>query len=102
MLYITQHLQLPLNLIKQQICSYYLDRPAEKIKVMREYLRAVKLMRNYNDTTEDPVYTQVIELDLGTVVTSVSGPKRPHDRVSVSEMKNDFISCLTNKVICLS
>lgn len=41
---------------------------------------------------------QIICLDLSTVVTSVSGPKRPHDRVSVSDMHNDFRACLTNKV----
>ncbi len=37
-------------------------------------------------------------LDLGSVVPSVSGPKRPHDRVAVSDMKNDFKSCLSNPV----
>lgn len=41
---------------------------------------------------------QVVELDLSSVVTSVSGPKRPHDRVSVSDMKKDFNECLVNKV----
>lgn len=41
---------------------------------------------------------QVITLDLANVVTSVSGPKRPHDRVSVSDMQVDFRACLTNKV----
>lgn len=39
-----------------------------------------------------------MELDLGSVVPSCSGPKRPHDRVPVSEMKTDFRSCLVNKV----
>ena len=41
---------------------------------------------------------QVIELDLSTVVPSVSGPKRPHDRVAVSDMKEDFQECLGNKI----
>lgn len=41
---------------------------------------------------------QVVELDLSTVAPSVSGPKRPHDRVSVSVMKQDFTDCLNNKV----
>ena len=41
---------------------------------------------------------QVLELDLSTVVPSLSGPKRPHDRVSVSDMKTDFRQCLQNKV----
>lgn len=41
---------------------------------------------------------KVITLDLATVVTSVSGPKRPHDRVAVADMQLDFRTCLTNKV----
>ena len=56
------------------------------------------MLRNYNDPNQDPVFSEVITLDLGTVVSSVSGPKRPHDRVSVTDMKEDFLSCLTNKV----
>ena len=40
----------------------------------------------------------MIELDLSTVVPSLSGPKRPHDRVSLTDMKKDFQECLNNKV----
>ena len=43
---------------------------------------------------------QVFELDLSTVVASMSGPKRPHDRVPVADMKEDFQKCLDNKVPC--
>lgn len=39
-----------------------------------------------------------MELDLGSVVPSLSGPKRPHDRVNMSDMKSDFTMALTNKV----
>ena len=42
--------------------------------------------------------TQIVELDLATVVPCCSGPKRPHDKVAVTEMKKDFNQCLTNKV----
>lgn len=45
---------------------------------------------------------QVVELDLGTVVPSMSGPKRPHDRVPVQNMKADFRQCLTYKVCAQS
>ncbi len=44
------------------------------------------------------VSLQIVELDLATVVPCCSGPKRPHDRVSVTDMKADFATCLTNKV----
>ena len=37
-------------------------------------------------------------MDLSTVTSSLSGPKRPHDRVSLSSMKQDFIDCLNNRV----
>ena len=37
-------------------------------------------------------------MDLSTVTPSLSGPKRPHDRVSLSNMKQDFIDCLNNRV----
>ena len=41
---------------------------------------------------------QVYELDLSTIVPCCSGPKRPHDRVSISDMKADFTECLSNKL----
>ena len=56
------------------------------------------MIRNYDDESQDPNFSEVVTLDLGTVVSSVSGPKRPHDRVSVVDMKKDFNACLTNKV----
>ncbi|VVC95558.1 unnamed protein product [Leptidea sinapis] len=74
------------------------NRSAEKIRLVEEYLKATKQFRNYNDAGQDPVFSEVVELDLSTVVTSVSGPKRPQDRVSVSNMKKDFKECLTNKI----
>ena len=39
-----------------------------------------------------------MNLDLGSVVPTLAGPKRPHDRVSFSNMKKDFTTCMTNKV----
>lgn len=74
------------------------NRDAEKIKVIQKYLEATYQLRNYSDESQDPTYSHVVTLDLTTVVTSVSGPKRPHDRVSVTDMKQDFLSCLSSKV----
>lgn len=39
-----------------------------------------------------------MELDLSSVKPSVSGPKRPHDRVTCEDMKKDWASCLSNTV----
>lgn len=55
-------------------------------------------MRDYDQPGQDPVFSETVTLDLSTVVSSVSGPKRPNDRVSVADMKADFASCLRNKV----
>uniref|UniRef100_A0A182NKQ2 Cytoplasmic aconitate hydratase n=1 Tax=Anopheles dirus TaxID=7168 RepID=A0A182NKQ2_9DIPT len=74
------------------------NRAEEKVRVIEAYLRATDQLRDFGNAEQDPVYTQIVELDLASVVTSVSGPKRPHDRVAVSEMKEDFRQCLVNKV----
>lgn len=79
--------------------SNFTDRSDEKLNIICEYLRASGMLRNYGDASQDPVFSRVITLDLTTVVSSVSGPKRPHDRVQVSDMKADFSQCLTSKVI---
>lgn len=76
----------------------FVDRSAEKIEMIEKYLAATRQLRDYSDASQDPAFSKVIVLDLATVVTSVSGPKRPHDRVSVVDMQQDFRSCLTNKV----
>ncbi|XP_044266914.1 cytoplasmic aconitate hydratase-like [Tribolium madens] len=74
------------------------SRPDEQIKLIEAYLKATKQLRNYANEMEEPIFTQSVSLDLSTVVSSVSGPKRPNDRVSVSDMKNDFRLCLSNKI----
>uniref|UniRef100_A0A8D0D7S7 Cytoplasmic aconitate hydratase n=1 Tax=Sander lucioperca TaxID=283035 RepID=A0A8D0D7S7_SANLU len=62
-----------------------------------KYLKAVAMFRDYNDVSQDPDYTRV-KLDLSTVVPCCSGPKRPQDRIAVSDMKTDFETCLGAKV----
>ncbi|XP_046599313.1 cytoplasmic aconitate hydratase isoform X2 [Neodiprion lecontei] len=86
--------------VDQQSLSYLrqTSRSEKHVTYIEEYLRTVKMLRNYNDPSQDPVFSEVVTLDLATVVSSVSGPKRPHDRVSVSDMKNDFLSCLSAKI----
>jgi len=43
---------------------------------------------------EKPEYTEVLQLDLGTVVPSVAGPARPQDRIPLPELKAGFIKAL--------
>lgn len=74
-------------------------RDSQLIAYVEKYLRKVKMFRNdFNDSSEDPEFSQVFELDLASVCPSVSGPKRPHDRVPFSDFKSDFLSCLESPV----
>jgi len=74
-------------------------RPEDNVKFIEAYLRAQNLYRNYDGSQVDPTYTgDVLELDLASVQPCLAGPKRPHDHVLLSNMKNDWQSCLTNKV----
>nr|XP_057930795.1 iron-responsive element-binding protein 2 [Doryrhamphus excisus] len=70
----------------------------EKLKLVESYLKSVKLFRTYENSVEDPQYSEVIEINLSSVVPYVSGPKRPQDRVAVCSMKEGFQSCLDEKV----
>uniref|UniRef100_A0A671S4P5 Iron-responsive element-binding protein 2 n=1 Tax=Sinocyclocheilus anshuiensis TaxID=1608454 RepID=A0A671S4P5_9TELE len=70
----------------------------EKLVVLEDYLKSIKLFRSYGDQSEEPQYSEVIEMNLSSIVPHVSGPKRPQDRVAVTCMKEDFINCLNEKV----
>ena len=53
----------------------------------------------HDGSQADPVYSgEVMTLDLGAVQPSLSGPKRPHDRVDMKELKSDFTKGLTEKI----
>jgi aconitate hydratase len=71
-------------------------RPADVIARTEAYCRAQGLFRETN--TPEPEFTDSLELDLGTVVPSLAGPKRPQDRVALSEMKSTFQTALTAPV----
>ncbi|XP_020382452.1 cytoplasmic aconitate hydratase [Rhincodon typus] len=83
-----------------KISMKYLEqtgRDENKLNYIERYLKAVGMFRDFSDSSEDPEFTQIVELDLSTVVSCCSGPKRPQDKVAVSNMKQDFESCLTAK-----
>ena len=60
-------------------------RPEHHVKLVEAYTKAQGLFRT--DDTPDPVFTDTIELDLGTVEPSLAGPKRPQDRVPLAKSK---------------
>jgi aconitate hydratase len=63
-------------------------RPRELIELVEAYAREQGLW--HDSDSEEPTFTDVLELDLGTVVPSIAGPKRPQDRVSLTESKPAF------------
>jgi aconitate hydratase len=48
----------------------------------------------WHDPAVEPRFTQTVELDLATVVPSIAGPKRPQDRISLSESKSALAKSL--------
>jgi aconitate hydratase len=53
----------------------------------------------HDGSQPDPVYSgEVMKLDLSTVEPSLSGPKRPHDRVDMSKLQSEFREGLSAKV----
>lgn len=74
-------------------------RSGSLINYVQEYLKSVKMFRNnFDDPSEDPEFSEILELNLSTVTPSVSGPKRPHDRVAFRDFKSDFFKCLESPV----
>jgi aconitate hydratase len=71
-------------------------RSEEVIERVEAYCREQSLFRD--SSTPDPEYTETLELDLGSVVPSLAGPKRPQDRVPMSELKETFKKALTAPV----
>ncbi len=69
-------------------------RPDELVQLVENYTKAQGLYRT--DDTPDPVFTSTLELDLGTVETSLAGPKRPQDRIALRNMKITFENSLTS------
>ncbi|TKY70295.1 Aconitate hydratase [Spatholobus suberectus] len=73
-------------------------RSDETVSMIESYLRANKMFVDYSEPQVERVYSSYLELNLEDVEPCVSGPKRPHDRVSLKEMKVDWHACLNNKV----
>ncbi|MDX6626877.1 MAG: aconitate hydratase [Solirubrobacterales bacterium] len=73
----------------------YLDltgRPTETIELVDAYAREQGMF--HDESTPDPVFSDLLELDLGEVVPSIAGPKRPQDRVPLSEAKESFLEAM--------
>ncbi|PRQ47318.1 putative aconitate hydratase [Rosa chinensis] len=73
-------------------------RTADTVAMIESYLRANKMFVDYSEPQIERVYSANLELKLEDVEPCISGPKRPHDRVPLKEMKVDWHACLDNRV----
>ncbi|WP_053363600.1 aconitate hydratase AcnA [Bacillus sp. FJAT-27251] len=67
-------------------------RTEEQIQLVEAYCKENGL---FFDPSLEPVYTNVVEIDLSTIEANLSGPKRPQDLIPLSEMKKSFNEALT-------
>jgi aconitate hydratase len=65
-------------------------RPREQIELVEAYTREQGLF--HDERAEDATYSDTLELDLGSVEPSLAGPKRPQDRIALSEAATDFVA----------
>ena len=83
--------------IDAQALSYMqtTGRKPSRIALVEAYARAQGAYRTR--LTPDPVFTDTLELNLGEVAPSLAGPKRPQDRVVLTDAKAGFIAAMTNE-----
>ena len=67
-------------------------RSAERIALVEAYARAQGFFREKG--SPDPTFTDTLDLDLGTVVPTLAGPRRPHDKVALTDVRKAFAKAL--------
>jgi len=80
--------------VDQETLSYlrFTGRSPEQISMVEAYCKAQGMF--HDEGTPESVYSDVLELDLGTVESSLAGPRRPQDRVPLSDAKKVFRKAL--------
>ncbi len=71
------------------------NRAPERVALVEAYAKAQGMWREPTDP--DPVFSDTLELDMATVMPSLAGPKRPQDRVLLSDAAPEFKSALTGE-----
>jgi aconitate hydratase len=67
-------------------------RPTETIELVDAYAREQGMF--HEPGAEEPVFSETLDLDLGEVVPSIAGPKRPQDRVPLAQAKEAFLEAM--------
>ncbi len=70
----------------------FTGRPTELIELVDAYAREQGMF--HDESTDDPTFSEALELDLGEVEPSIAGPKRPQDRIALTDAKGAFIESL--------
>jgi aconitate hydratase len=66
----------------------FTGRDPKRVALVEAYAKAQGMWRDAS--SPDPAFTDTLDLDLGTVESSLAGPKRPQDRVSLSKVKDSY------------
>jgi aconitate hydratase len=80
--------------IEQDTVNYLkaTGRDADRVALVEAYAKAQGMWRS--DSSPDPVFSDTLELDLSSVVPSLAGPKRPQDRVPLTDAARSFETAL--------
>ncbi|HEY6671849.1 MAG TPA: aconitate hydratase [Solirubrobacterales bacterium] len=70
----------------------FTGRPTEQIELVDAYTREQGLF--HEPDSEEPTYSDTLELDLADVEPSIAGPKRPQDRIALTDAKNAFLEAM--------
>jgi aconitate hydratase len=83
--------------IDQETITYLelTGRSPEQVKLVEAYAKEQGL---WHDPSREPTFSEYLELDLASVVPSIAGPKRPQDRVAITDAKPAFRAALTDYV----
>ncbi|MCI4676074.1 aconitate hydratase [Candidatus Mycolicibacterium alkanivorans] len=83
--------------IDEETISYLrlTGRSDEQVALVEAYAKAQGM---WHDPDKEPVFSEYLELDLSTVVASIAGPKRPQDRIELTDAKNAFRKDIHNYV----
>src|SRR5439155_8593542 len=84
--------------VDQETLRYleFTGRPPEQVALVETYCKAQGLF--LTDKTPEAVYSDTLALDLGTVVPSLAGPRRPQDRVALRDVGKNFLAALPTLV----
>jgi len=76
--------------VDEETLSYMTSTGRKKAVVerVRDYMQAQGMF--YSADSEDPIFSDTLELDISTIVPSLAGPTRPQDRVALTDMKSTF------------